>query len=49
LWGLATPNLAIEKRINKNVTAELSIGVKPGDSEHDEKSVSYLIQPEIRY
>jgi Protein of unknown function (DUF3575). len=49
LWGLATPNLAIEKRINKNVTAELSIGVKPGDSEHDGKSVSYLIQPEIRY
>lgn len=49
LWGLTTPNLAIEKRINKNVSLELTIGVKPGDSEHDGKSVSYLIQPEIRY
>nr|WP_320039163.1 DUF3575 domain-containing protein [uncultured Bacteroides sp.] len=49
LWGLATPNLAIEKKINKNVSIELSIGIKPGDSEHDGKSVSYLIQPEIRY
>lgn len=49
LWGLATPNLAIEKKVNKNVTVELLIGVKPGDSEHDGKSVSYLIQPEIRY
>ncbi|MBP1631627.1 MAG: hypothetical protein H6Q15_2520, partial [Bacteroidetes bacterium] len=49
LWGLASPNLAIEKRVNKNVSIELSIGVKTGDSEHDGKSVSYLIQPEIRY
>ena len=49
LWGLASPNLAIEKKINKNVSIELSLGIKPGDSEHDGKSVSYLIQPEIRY
>ena len=49
LWGLATPNLAIEKKVNKNVTVELSIEVKPGDSKHDGKSISYLIQPEVRY
>ena len=49
LWGLASPNLAIEKKINKNVTVELSVGLKIGDSEHDGKSVSYLIEPEIRY
>lgn len=49
LWGLASPNLVIEKKINKNVSIELSLGIKPGDSEHDGKSVSYLLQPEIRY
>lgn len=49
LWGFATPNLAIEKCISKNVSVELLLGIKKVNSEYESRSFSYIIQPEIRY
>lgn len=49
MWGLASPNLTIEKKIDQNVTVELSLGGEFGNSKHNDKSISYLIQPEVRY
>ena len=49
LWGLASPNLAVERKINENFTAELLLGLKIGKAKQDKQSISYLIQPEIRY
>jgi len=49
LWGLASPNLAVERKINENFTAELLLGLKVGKAKQDKQSISYLIQPEIRY
>ena len=49
LWGLTSPNLAVERKINKNFTAELLLGLNVGKAKQDKQSISYLIQPEIRY
>lgn len=49
MWGLATPNLAVEKRINNNVTAELLLGFKADKYDKKGQSISYLVQPEIKY
>lgn len=49
MWGLASPNIVIEKKFSENITAEISLGLKVGKTKHDGKSISYLIQPEIRY
>lgn len=49
LWGNATPNVSIERRLNKNVSVDLLLAVKKVTSDYESQSLSYLIQPEIRY
>lgn len=49
LWANATPNVSIERRLNKNVSIDLLLAVKKVTSDYESQSLSYLIQPEIRY
>ncbi|WP_073398830.1 DUF3575 domain-containing protein [Bacteroides luti] len=49
MWEQINPNIAFEYKLSENVTAEISVGLKIGNNKNNGKSISYLIQPEIRY
>lgn len=49
MWAKGITNIAVEKKITGNVTAEILLGIKPIKYDEKENSISYLIQPEIKF
>lgn len=49
MWAKGITNIAFEKKITENVTAEILLGIKPIRYDEKENSMSYVIQPEIKF
>lgn len=48
-WATATPNIALETRMARKWTAELSVGYNPFTFSDNKKLKHIAIQPEVRY